>query len=277
LSVEGLVANRQCFQRRPAAAGVTGVSTLANQGSCVNEDFANTFWVGGTANAKIAGMTLYGVVVYGQRGIWSSALNQVFKERGFGLMADAVVPIGPLSVTAHGWYTSGDKDRFIGGAGGGSCATPRGAPTGDCHGVGNTTKINRNSDKLPVPESGSSWLSVAYIADFLTGNATVGGPTGLGQPLNADISGTWGIGAAASYALTPAFNINLGAAFVAPSENKNRLGGQNAIFGDHAIEIDAGPRWTINANLSMQAVVGYIIPDTGDDSWGGIYRFIYFF
>ncbi len=279
VTAEGLVGNWQCFQRRPLPAGATGGAntTLANKGTCVKADFGDARWFGGTVNAKLAGMTLYGGVVYGERPIYSNALDKVFKERGYGVMFTAVVPVGPLGVTAHTWYTSGDKDRFVGGAGGGSCATKVSGPTGDCHGVGNTTKINRNSDKLPVPESGSSWLSVPYIADFLTGNATIGGPTGLGQPLNADISGTWGVGGAVSWALTPAFNLNLGVGFVGASETKNSAGGKNAIFGDSVVEFDFGPRWTINANLSMQGVVGYLVPEKGDDAWGAAYRFIYFF
>jgi hypothetical protein len=188
-------------------------------------------------------------------------------------------------VTGHAWYTTGDKNRVAGNGpsvAGPNCVTRNSnpGPTQDCSLEANTTRLVRNSDKLPVPEGGSSWLSMPYIADFLTGNATIGGPTGLGQPFNADVSGTWGIGAAASFALTPAFNINGGVAYVRASETSVgplALGRKNAIFGDDAIEIDAGPRWTINTNLSMQAVFGYIIPGSGDDAWAAVYRFIYFF
>ncbi len=313
VTVEGLVGNWQCFNRRPLQTGGSAANTtLGNKGTCVSADFAEPFWVGSTVNAKIAGITLYGSAVYGERPLYScpnaaaplgstgpngGCPDKKIKEKGYGFQVSVVAPIGPLSVTGHAWYARGDKARIEGNgpaitgtpcvkrnpvnkkvvvAAGGSSATDFGE---DCSGEANTTKLTTNSDKLPVPGPGSSWGSVPYIADFLTGNNTVGGPTGLSQPFNADLSGTWGVGGAVSYALTPAFNLNGGVAYLAPTETSNKFtgSGTNSFFGDSVVEIDVGPRWTINTNLSMQGVFGYMIPDKGDNAWGGIYRFIYFF
>jgi hypothetical protein len=289
LTLEGLLGNWQCFQRRPlAAGGAAANTTLSNKGTCVDKSFGEPFWIGSTVNGKIGSATLYGAFVYGERPIFSQTLNKTFNEHGYGFQLIASVPIGPLSTNYIGWYTSGDKRRIAGNgpdASGTPCVKRQGkvvvaaGPGEDCTGEANTTNINHDSDKLPVPELGSSWGSIAYVLDFLTGNNTVGGPTGLGQPFNADVSGTWGVGGAATYALTPAFNVNFGVGFMGPTETKNLLCPtcSNSFFGDWVVEIDAGPRWTLNTNLSMQAVGAVMIPDKGDTAWGGIYRIIYFF
>ena len=53
-----------------------------------------------------------------------------------------------------------------------------------------------------------------------------------------------------------------GVAFVGSTETNS-----NAIFGDNAIEIDAGANYAVNANLALRLLGGYILPDKGDNVW----------
>ena len=161
-TVEGLVVDEQCFANRTAVAPAT-------TGTCVSASFGDTFWVGGTAGVKIGDIKLDGTVVYGQRALFCSAgalcSKEVIKEKGYGVNVTARVPIGPLSTWWNGWYTSGDKNRIAGGSGSfpsgepvaPSTAAPRVKP-GTCQDfttASNSTKLCKNSDKMPIPDAGA--------------------------------------------------------------------------------------------------------------------------
>jgi hypothetical protein len=274
ITVEGLTVDEQCFARRSAALG----------GTCVSADIFDTFWVGGTAGVKLGTINLDATFVYGQRQLYSAALDTNIEESGFGVQFVARVPLGPLATWWHAWYTTGDENRPIG--------TPRatGIPSGslapgtDFSTVSNTTRLNRDSDKLPLPIAGASWLGVPFVGEALNHSRTTGNIS-YGQPLYNDWTGTWGVGGSAIYAILPALSVGGGAAFVAPTEKDNGAGAAcNAIFCDWVIEIDAGVLYTLNPQASIQLVGSYIIPDAGglfntggDNAWAVVARTLYAF
>jgi hypothetical protein len=261
-TVEGLAANLQCFARRAAAAGAVG--------TCVDSDFGDTFWVGGTFAGKFGDIQVDVTGVYGQRELFctgpvcngSAAPNGAnIEESGYGLQATVRVPFGPIQTWFHGWYTSGDENRIVGSS---DSATRIRQPGQDFSTVPNSTRLIADSDKLPMITNGASWLSVPFVAEELTGSRTTGNIS-KGQPLYDDPSGTYGVGGSAIYALTPAVSLGAGVGYVAATED-------NGVFGDFAFEMDGGILYTVNANLSFQGVAGYIIPDQGDDAWSLIWR-----
>ena len=65
-----------------------------------------------------------------------------------------------------------------------------------------------------------------------------------------------GLGGSASYALTPAFSVGGGAAYVNVSD-------QAGPYGDGLIEIDAGATYRFNPNLRVQPVRGRNVPGYG--------------
>jgi len=249
VTVEGLVVNQQCFARRvPVAPATTG--------TCLDADFGDTFWIGGTVGTKIATVSLDGTVVYGKRALFSAANNTNIEESGYGINVSARAPIGLLSTWINGWYTTGDKNRIVGT----TASAARSPGTGqDFSTVSNTSRLNGDSDKLPIPVKGKSWGGVPFVAEALFGHRTLGGPE-IGQSLYQDPSGTWGVGGSATYALAPALSVGGGAAFVGATED-------NGVFGDHVVEIDTGATYAYNANLSFQLIASYLIPDSGDDAW----------
>jgi hypothetical protein len=284
ITVEGLVRNDQCFARK----GVTpaGNTNFPAPGPCVEESFGDTFWVGATAGTKIAGITLHFTGVYGQRRLWSLANQAKVKEDGFGLQATAQVPIGPLAVWGHAWYTSGDDARIVGGGcedvtahPGCTQPVPAGLPKGrDFSTNGGGLGLVQNSDKLPIPDSGASWGGVPFVMEFTRSLALVGAP-GFGGTHYSDVTGTWGVGGSASYSLTPAFSVGGGVGFMAATEDvktctirgvTGRCGG--GVYGDNIFEVDAGVIWRYNPNLTITGLVGYGIPDEGDDAWGAVFR-----
>ena len=99
---------------------------------------------------------------------------------------------------------------------------------------------------------------------------TIGGPPEGVSPTYAEIPGTYGIGGAAMLAITPSLSVGGGAAFVGASDAKG-------LFGDNIIEVDAGVFYTLNANLSIQGLAGYIFPDKGDNAWGAAVRTVFNF
>ncbi len=254
VSIEGLTIDTQCLARRAPVPPAT-------VGTCVGADFGDTFWVGGTASAKIATVSLDGTVVYGQRALFSAANNANIEESGWAAQLTARVPIGPLSTWWNGWYTTGDDNRIVG-----TRASKFRAPGAgqDFSTASNTTRLNADSDKLPIPIASTSWLGVPFQAEFMFGARTVGVPF-VGSPLYLDPTGTWGGGGSAIYALTPAISLGGGVGYVAATED-------NGIFGDNVVEIDAGALYTYNPNLSFQLIGGYILPDKGDDAWAVIFR-----
>jgi len=277
VTVEGMIINTPCFARRPVTTttgtpvvsttpGVPVVSgtpttTTATTGPCVSADFGDNFWIGGTVATKIGSVDLYGTVVYGQRALFSATLGRNVEESGFGYQLTARKPVGPVQVTVHHWYTTGDENRIPGSALSGSKSP---GPGQDFAPVAATTRLNRDSDKLPLPIAGTSWVGTPFVAEGFFGHQTIGLPD-LGQPHYANPTGTWGIGAAALLPLTPALALGGGVAYVGASED-------NGIFGDSFFEIDAGALYSFNANLSFQTLATYSIPDAGDNAWSVGFR-----
>jgi hypothetical protein len=249
-TVEGLMANMQCFTRTAAPAS-----------ACVDADFGDTFWVGGTFAGKFGDIQVDFQGVYGERALFSATNQNNIKESGYGVQGTVRVPFGPIQTWFHGWYTSGDENRIVGSAASRERAP---GPGQDFSTIPNSTRLNADSDKLPMITNGASWLSVPFVAEELTGSRTTGNIS-KGQPLYDDPSGTYGVGGSAIYALTPAVSLGAGVGYVAATED-------NGVFGDFAFEVDGGILYTYNANLSFQGVAGYIIPDSGDDAWSLIWR-----
>ncbi len=272
VTVEGLIVSQQCFARRAAPAGTTG--------SCVSTDFGDTYWVGGTAGTKLAGVTLHGSLVYGQRKLWSAPNQNIIEESGFGVQLIAQAPIGPLAVTGQAWYTDGDKNRITGGGCADVTVHPECGklPAGlDFSTNAQSQNLTRDSDKMPIPDTGASWGNMPYIAEFIRGLFTVGAP-GFGSTHYADVSGTWGVGGSVSYSLTPAFSVAGGIGYISATEDRTTggcaggAGCGGGVYGDHAVEFDAGANYRYNANLTLNLLGGYVVPDQGDDAWGVLFR-----
>jgi hypothetical protein len=247
---------------------VTLEGMLVDEKSLAGFNLGDTFWVGATVGAKIGDIQLDGAVVYGQRSFARAVTagpGNPFDESGFGAFLEARLPVGPLSVLAMGWYTTGDDT-----VGPANCVP--GAPaTCDSNTPGSARTLTKDSDKLPVPESGASWFGggAPYIAEWLLGNSSIGAP-GIGQVHYADPSGTYGVGASASYALTPAFSVGGGAAWVGATD-------QQGPYGDWLFEIDAGATYRFNPNLVFNLFAGYMIPDSNDEAWAVAFRTQYSF
>jgi hypothetical protein len=262
VTIEGLTVDQQCFARRSALLG----------GTCVSADFFETFWVGGTVGAKFGTLNLDAMVVYGQRQLYSAALDTNVEESGFGVQFTARLPLGPLSSWWHAWYTTGDENRPVGSAGG---VFPQDNAT---LGVGrdfstqaNTTRLNQDSDKLPIPIAGASWLGAPFIGEAL-GHSRTTGNISYGQPLYNDWTGTWGLGGSVTYALLPSLSVGGGVAYVHLTEDDS-----GGVFGEWAVELDAGLLYTLNPQTSFQLVGSWITPDQTDDAWAVVWRALYAF
>ena len=228
-TVEGMVIDANC--PNPAAAARNG---------CQPADFGDDFWVGGTFGLNIGTIKLDGQLVYGQRQIGANA-----EESGWGLNMGVTAPVGPVTVLGYGWYTSGDDTVGPGGA---------------------SNPVNRvnDSDRLPIPVAGDSWVNPLYIAEFLLGSAILGNfnnESFIAQKPN----GTYGFGGSANFAVTPTFSLGGGVAYVGATDAESN---PPVGFGDSAFEVDAGFSWRIATNVRADLVGGYIIPDKGDDAWG---------
>jgi hypothetical protein len=246
-TVEGLAMNNQCFARR-AAASRNGQPA----GSCLSADFGDQFWVGGTGSAKLGTIRLDGTVLYGQRRLLcvgpACDSDGTAEESGYGVQLTARVPVGPVSLWIHGWYTTGDENRRPG-----------------IVSVTSFGTLTRDSDKLPIVIAGTSWGSAPFVAEWITGLRTLGAPPVANQNFYLDPSGLYGVGTSATFALTPALSLAGGVAYVGSSATGT---GKNAVFGDWAFEVDAGLLHTYNSNLSFQFITGVIEPDEGDTAWG---------
>jgi hypothetical protein len=258
---------------------VTVEGMLVDEKSLAGFNLGDSFWVGATVGAKVGDVQLDGAVVYGQRA-FSRAIaagpGNPFEESGFGAFVTARVPIGPLSLFAIGWYTTGDDT--VGPAGCGinaATGAPQPGTNAGCGGSGGTgvaaRRLPGDSDKLPVPNSTGMWFGGGgpYIAEWLFGNSSIGTP-GIGQVQYADPTGTWGFGASVSYALTPAFSVGGGAAYVGATD-------QQGPYGDALFEIDAGATYRFNPNLVFNLFGGFLIPDAGDEAWAVAFRTQYSF
>jgi hypothetical protein len=239
---------------------------LVDEKSLAGQSIGDTFWVGATVGAKIGDIALDGAVVYGQRAIAraaSAGAGNPFSEEGFGAFVTARLPVGPVSIFAVGWYTTGDDT--VGPAG---CVP---GTTAGCVAQGAARTLTKDSDKLPIPESGAGWFGGGgpYIAEWLFGNSSLGAPS-VGQVHYADPTGTSGVGASATYALTPAFSVGGGAAFVFATDAAGP-------YGDNLFEIDAGATYRFNPNLVFNLFGGFLIPDQGDEAWAVAFRTMYSF
>jgi hypothetical protein len=281
LTAEFLVANTQCYARRAVPAG----SPAGTTGSCVSNDFGDSFWAGATAATKIGPASLHGTFVYGQRSLFSATNQAQIDESGYGLQLVAQVPIGPLATWWHAWYTSGDKSRITGGG----CADVTVHPACgkliqglDLSTTANSTNLLGDSDKLPIPDTGASWSSVPYVMEFIKGLASIGAP-GFGSTHYSDSTGTWGIGGSAIYSITPAFSVGGGVGYLAATEDSQGcvvfLGGTatptrcgGGVYGDWVFEFDGGATWRYNPNLTISLLGGVAVPDEGDTAWALTFR-----
>jgi hypothetical protein len=245
---------------------VTLEGMLVDEKSLAGSNLGDNVWVGATVGAKIGDIQLDGALVYGMRAFARApgTGSGTFTEEGFGAFLTGRVPLGPLSIFAVGWYTTGD-DR-VGPAG---CVGP--GTNAGCNAQGASRVLTRDSDKLPIPESGAGWFGGGgpYIAEWLFGNSSIGAPS-IGQVHYADPTGTWGFGASATYALTPAFSIGGGAAYVMATDAKGP-------YGDALFEIDAGATYRFNPNLVFNLFGGVMIPDEDDLAWALTFRTQYSF
>jgi hypothetical protein len=252
---------------------------LVNEQSRPGFNLGDTFFVGATVGAKLGTIQLDGAVVYGMRAFAPSASSiaaghnpgDPFSEEGVGGFVTAQVPIGPVNVFVVGWYTTGDSDVGPAGCGisGTGVVTPR--SNVGCGAQGTARVLNKDSDKLPIPESGAGWFGGGgpYIAEWLFGNQLIGGPS-IGQVHYADPTGTYGVGGSATYALTPAFSIGGGAAYVGATD-------QSGPYGDWLIEVDGGVVYRFNPNLVFTLFAGGLFPDQGDTAWAATFRTQYSF
>jgi hypothetical protein len=246
---------------------VTLEGMVADEKSLAGQSFGDNFWVGATVGAKIGDIQLDGAVIYGQQALAraaSAGAGDPFSEEGFGAFVTVRVPIGPLSVFAVGWYTTGDDT--VGPAG---CAGPNNAS--GCLAASATRTLTKDSDKLPIPESAAGWFGGGgpYIAEWLFGNSTIGAP-GIGQVQYADPTGTYGVGASVSYAVSSALSVGGGVAYVGATDAAG-------VYGDSLFEIDAGASYRFNPNLVFNLFGGFMLPDEGDEAWAVAFRTQYSF
>jgi hypothetical protein len=246
---------------------VTLEGMLVDEKSLAGGNLGDNFWIGATVGAKIGDIQLDGALVYGMRAIARAAVagpGDPFTEEGFGAFVTARIPIGPLSIFAVGWYTTGDDT--VGPAG---CVGP--GTNAGCNAQGASRVLVKDSDKLPIPESGAGWFGGGgpYIAEWLFGNSSIGAPS-IGQVHYADPTGTYGLGASATYALTPAFSVGGGAAYVLATD-------ASGPYGDALFEIDGGATYRFNPNLVFNLFGGIMLPDEGDMAWAVTFRTQYSF
>ena len=200
---------------------------LVNEQALAGQSIGDNIWVGGTFGAKLGTVQLDAGFVWGQRAIAPSpaaiaaghSASSPFSESGYGGYVMAQVPIGPINLTGLGWYTSGDSQVGPAGCGITSAGVVVDKSNVGCVAQGTARVLNKDSEKLPVPESGGSWFGGGgdYIAEWIMGNESIGGPS-IGQVHYADPTGTYGLGAAVSYALTPAFSLGGGIAYVGATD-----------------------------------------------------------
>jgi hypothetical protein len=252
---------------------------MVNEQSLAGQSIGDNIWVGGTFGAKLGTVQLDAGIVWGQRDFAPSpaaiaaghSASSPFKESGYGGYVVAQVPIGPINLTGAGWYTSGDSQ--VGPAGCGMTSTGvvvKGTNT-NCGAQGTGRVLNKDSDKLPTPESGAGWFGGGgdYIAEWIFGNESIGGPS-IGQVHYADPSGTYGLGMAVTYAITPALQVGGGLTYVGATD-------QDGPYGTWAFEADAGMVYRFNPNLQFKLFVWFIEPDKGDFAWAVTFRTQYSF
>jgi hypothetical protein len=238
---------------------------LVDEKSLGGANLGDTFWIGATFAGKFGDVQIDVGAVYGQRARGGVApATGPFDESGYGGFVAARLPVGPVSLFVLGWYTSGDDT--VGPAG---CGTGAGGGLAGCDTA--NYNLTKDSDKLPLPIGGASWFGGGgpYIAEWLFGNSSIGAP-GVGQVQYADPTGTYGVGASASYAITPALSVGGGAAYVGATD-------ASGPYGDSLFEFDAGATYRFNPNLVFNLFGGFMIPDSGDEAWAVAFRTQYSF
>jgi len=239
---------------------ITGEFMVIDTQNVPGQSIGDNFFGGLTVAAKIADISLDGTFVYGQRLLLCRALAPctTATESGWGIFVSARIPVGPVNITPIAWYTTGDSTQGPAGFTGNKSAAAQEPGTSN-------GRLTKDSDKLPMIADEDSYVGQDYVASWLFGDGnTLGGPSGHNTSYSgsvADMTGTYGIGAQAEYALTPNFSIGGGAAFVLATDAAGP-------YGDNVIELDAGAKYRVNANLSFQGLVGYLFPDKGDAAWG---------
>jgi hypothetical protein len=256
-------------------ANVTNTVRVTLEGMVVDEralagqSFGDTFFIGATVAAKVGDILLDGAFVYGQRAFARAATagpGDPFSESGFGAFVSARFPVGPVSLFVLGWYTTGDDT--VGPAG---CQPTAANNANGCGAQGTARTLTKDSDKMPVVEAQAGWFGGGgpYIAEWLFGNSSIGAPS-VGQAQYADPSGTSGLGASVSYAITPALSVGGGAAYVFATDAAGP-------YGDSLFEFDAGATYRFNPNLVFNLFGGFLIPDSGDEAWAIAFRTQYSF
>lgn len=238
---------------------------VVNQNTLPGVDFGDNFWVGASFGAKFGTVSLDVAGIYGQKRFPANAAGTATSEEsGYGLIAAVRAPVGPVNVWGVGWYTSGDENR-----GPANCLGV-GSPAG-CGAAG---ILPQDSDKLPLPIQGASWINsgAPFIGEGLFGYQTAGGP---GPPNNtavqyADVSGTYGIGGSSTFAVTPTFTVGGGVTYVGATDAQGP-------YGDWVFDIDAGLIWRFNQNVTITGIGSYLIPDTGDEGWQLMFRTMFSF
>jgi hypothetical protein len=257
ITVEGMVIDQNCFSTVSGACGTPA-----------NISFGDNFWVGATARTKVAGISLDGTAVYGQRQLCAAAAGtsatgapttvcnaagNTFEESGWAFNATARMPIGPLTTTFSGFYTSGDSTR-----------TPGSASNG---------LLTKDSDMFPLPVKGDSWSGPLYIAESITGVEYLAN-FGNGSPNDEAPSGLWGVGGAVVFSVLPNLSIGGGVAYIGTSD---AAANPPAGFGDNAVEIDGGAEYQLNPNINIRGLATYVIPDKGDEAWSLGTRLVFSF
>lgn len=240
---------------------------LVDEKSLAGANLGDTFWIGGTFGAKLGTVQLDAAAVYGQRQFAravGAGPGNPFQESGFGAFVSAQVPVGPVNIFSVLWYTTGDDT--VGPAG----CVGKGSNAG-CNAQGTARTLTKDSDKMPIPESGAGWFGGGgpFIAEWLFGNSSIGAPS-IGQVQYADPTGTWGLGASATYALTPALSFGGGAAYVMATD-------ADGPYGSSLFEIDGGATYRFNPNLVFNLFGGVMLPDSGDMAWAVTFRTQYSF
>jgi hypothetical protein len=237
VSLEGLIVDAQCFGRREPVAPAT-------TGTCFSAGFGDNLWVGSTVRATLGSLRLDGSVVYGQRRqLCPDCDDGVARARGWGVLASARAPVGPVSLWAQAWYTTGDDQQLTGG------------PS-----AVNFVPLAGDSDKLPLPIHQASWLTGPLVAEWLFGLPTLGS-TFVDPPNYSDITGTYGAGASAIVTLSPALSAGAGLAYVGATDAPG-------LFGNYVVELDAAVFYQYSPNLLFTLLAGYLVPDIEDNAWG---------
>ena len=188
---------------------VTGEVLVINELGRAGSNLGDDIWFGLTAAAKFGDVSVDGQFVYGQRTLTCAPkpnacdANNNADEAGWGIIATAAIPIGPINVGVQGWYTSGDGTQ-------GPAGTPPGAAYATSQG-----RLTGDSDKLPMVANEDSWVGLTYVAGWLFGTGTgIGGPGGGSNYSTycCDMTGTYGLGGQVTYAVTPDFVVGGGVA-----------------------------------------------------------------